>query len=177
MIAPQLPDARDADVTEWLITNSMTGSPGIVPYQNEGYQARFCHVSSQHHTKISGGHRVHGWALWRFTDAAGDTIIIAEHHSVWQRPDGKLVDVTPPASGGSETLFLRDDSAVIEQSGDHFLLRTDRTNFPDMPRMFRGKPVQQEFWKLSVKDQPEAAEYASSLGFDWADFPTASSGG
>ena len=42
--------------------------------------------------------------------------------------------------------------------------------------MFQGNPVPQEFWELRVKDLPAVAEYASSLGFDWADFPTASSG-
>ena len=170
---PQLPYASDADVVEWLRVNSLPGRPAVLPFQDEGYLPRYCHISAKHHSILHGGRRIHGWALWRFTDAGGDTIVIAEHHSVWERSDGILFDITPPVSGGKAILFLRDDTAVISKDGRDYLVRTDRTNFSDMPRMFRGQPVPDEFWRLHVDDMSEQSQYASSLGFDWADFPTA----
>lgn len=144
----------------------------MLPFQDEGYKPRFCHVSSKFHAMKNGGQRVHGWALWRFMDASG-TMIIAERHSVWEEPDGTLIDITPPASGGGATLFVRDDTASIEKSEEGFLLRSDRTNIEGM-RMFRGQPTEKEFWHFKISDLPETASYASSIGCDWAYFLTIS---
>ncbi|WP_308720737.1 hypothetical protein [Komagataeibacter xylinus] len=98
-------------------------------------------------------------------------MIIAEHHSVWEKPDGTLIDITPPASGGGATLFVRDDTASIEESEEGFLLRSDRTDIEGL-LMLRGRPTEEEFWLFKIKDSPETASYASSIGFDWACFPT-----
>ena len=172
-----MPDPDDDDVAEFMRVNAFTGAPERLVYQNEGYEPRYCHVSAKHCALQQGGRRVHGWAIWRFVDNLGDSIIISEHHSVWEVSDGVLVDVTPPASGGSAILFIRDDAATIGLCGTDFVMRTDRTNLADMPRMYLGKPVPQEHWQLRVTKGSPQALYASKIDFDWADFPTASSSG
>ncbi|ULB11836.1 hypothetical protein ORIO_18545 [Cereibacter azotoformans] len=171
MTRPLLPEPNDDEVADWMRVNAFTGGAERLIYQNEGYEPRYCHMASKHHALQQGGRRVHGWAIWRFVDTSG-SIIIAEHHSVWEAPSGVLIDVTPPASGGSEILFLRDDGATISLAESGFVMHTDRTNFADMPRMLRGEPVPYEFWLLSIQKGSPQDLYASRMGFDWADFPT-----
>lgn len=165
---PVVPKPSDSDVREWLEVNAMQGTPECIPYEDHGYEARFCHVSAKHHAITNGGKRVHGWALWRWAvpDAdLGTTIIFAEHHSVWEMPDGKLIDLTPPASGGASVLFVRDDSATIVSENGHFRMHTDRTNWRDLPRVLQGKPTPQEFYALNPA-KPDLKAYSERLGFE-----------
>lgn len=169
---PLLPDPGDHEVAEWMQVNAFAGPPERLVYRDESYEPRYCHVASKHHALKQGGRRVHGWAIWRFVDISGASIIIAEHHSVWEAPGGALFDVTPPASGGSAILFVRDDAATIGLAGADFLMRTDRTNFADMPRMHLGSPLPDEHWALRIATGSPQDLYAARIGFDWADFPT-----
>ena len=57
-----------------------------------------------------GGERVFGWAIWQIPDLYFE----AEHHGVWRRPEGELVDVTPQLGGASQILFLPDPAAVYD---------------------------------------------------------------
>ncbi len=61
-------------------------------------------------------------------------------------------------------LFIRDDNAAIIKDGDDFLILTDLTNRPDLPRALRGAPTEDHVWRLSSTD-PNANAYASSLEF------------
>lgn len=171
-MGPLLPEPDDDEVAEWMRLNAFTGPPERLVYRDEGYEPRYCHVASKHHAVKHGGRRLHGWAIWRFVDTSGASIIISEHHSVWETPSGVLVDVTPPASGGSAILFFRDDAATISLAGSDFVMRTDRTNFADLPRMLLGSPVPDEHWTLRITKGSPQDLYASKIGFDWADFPT-----
>lgn len=165
---PVTPKANDQDVIYWLKLHGFTGTPDLIRYEEHGYQPRFCHISAKHHASTNGGKRVHGWALWRWRvpeTPIGTTVIFAEHHSVWQTPDGALVDLTPPASGGTEVLFLRDDSAPIIVENGQFLMHTDRTDHPDHPRVFRGQPTEYEYYPLDPQ-KPDLLTYANHLGFD-----------
>src|SRR5690606_30830971 len=96
--------------------------PTLLPYVDHGYEAAWCHVSAKHKTITAGGRRIHGWALWKFGPD-----LVADHHSVWETEKGDLVDVTPPSNGGTEILFVRDESARIEQEAGAILLFTQRT--------------------------------------------------
>ncbi len=53
-----------------------------------------------------GGSQIYGWAIWKWANI----LIEAEAHSVWKRPDGKLIDVTPHQGGEKSILFIEDMS-------------------------------------------------------------------
>jgi hypothetical protein len=59
-------------------------------------------------TEESGGEIVYGWVIWQH----GNYFIEAEHHAVYRRSDGSLVDITPGTT--KRVLFLPDPSAVYE---------------------------------------------------------------
>ncbi|MHC2584173.1 hypothetical protein [Bradyrhizobium diazoefficiens] len=165
--APTVPEPNDKDVSEWLEVNAIRGRPEYVPYADHGYKERFCHVSAKHHALAKGGKRVHGWAIWRWPDPnpdSGEAIIIAEHHSVWETPEGSLVDLTPPPCA-AHVLFVRDDSATIVCQDGRFLMHTDRTNWPEVPRMLAGMPISAAFYPLDPNKQ-DVVNYAQSIGFD-----------
>lgn len=48
----------------------------------------------------TGGSVVYGWLLW--DDGLG---ILAQHHAVWRKPDGELIDVTPNSEDATYTVF------------------------------------------------------------------------
>lgn len=52
-----------------------------------------------------GGTMVYGWIIWEWPRV----FIEAEHHAVWEK-DGALMDITPPANGEAQLLFLPDPS-------------------------------------------------------------------
>jgi hypothetical protein len=94
-----------------------------------------------------------------------DSRIAREHHSVWETPDGKLIDLTPPASGGASVLFVQDDSAMIISENGDFRMHTDRTNWRDIPRVFQGNPTPHEFYALNPA-KPDLKAYSERLGFE-----------
>lgn len=55
-----------------------------------------------------GGQQINGWAIWQWANI----LVEAEAHSVWQNPEGELIDITPHDNGERQILFLRDDSMV-----------------------------------------------------------------
>lgn len=90
----------------------------------EGYEKDFCHVSAKHAQEKGLGKRVHGWALWKF-ESGEDVQIWGDFHSVVEKEDGTLIDVTPPKDGGPGTLFVRDPLLVIAAyEGWQFLYNT-----------------------------------------------------
>lgn len=64
------------------------------------------------HKKIEsdGGSIVHGWAIWEFPGV----YVESEFHSVWQSPNGTLVDITPRAMPVSRILFIPDHTRKFE---------------------------------------------------------------
>lgn len=178
-IKPVAPKPTDDDVHEWLAVNAMKGPAQCIPYEDHGYAERFCHVSAKHHAITNGGKRIHGWALWRWPvleAPLGTTIVLAEHHSVWETPEGRRIDLTPPASGGACVLSVRDDSATIISENGRFLMHTDRTNRPDIPRVFLGRPTQYEFYALDPAKR-DLKTYCEKLGFDVSKMATDSAQG
>mgnify|MGYP001062801412 CR=1 FL=1 len=55
-----------------------------------------------------GGQQINGWAIWQWANI----LVEAEAHSVWQSPEGELVDITPHDNGEREILFLHDADMV-----------------------------------------------------------------
>lgn len=172
---PTVPKPGDDDVQRWLALCAPGGAAVCVPYEDNGYAARYCHVSTKFHAMTHGGHRVHGWALWRWavpSAPAGTTMIIAEHHSLWETPAGTLVDLTPPPSGTSSVLFVRDDNVPIRGANGVFQMWADRTNWPEVPRMLAGNSHDQDNWSLDAKTKHDLRVYANKLGFDLAHMAT-----
>jgi hypothetical protein len=173
-----IPKASDRDVVMLLNLNCLTGAPTMVRYEERGYSARFCHVSAKHCAILHGGRRVHGWALWRRVVPGappGTTILLAEHHSVWETPGGELLDVTPRTFEDPDVLFLRDDSATIIAANGVFLLRTDLTDWPEIPRMLAGYQVDYKVFALEPT-KPDLVEYVARLGFDLSRLATDAQG-
>jgi hypothetical protein len=128
--------AQDPDVQELLRIANLTETPEFLDYRDCGYAQNFCHVSAKHKAFESGGKRIHGWAIWQFNELA-----IAEFHSVWEDPDGNLVDVTPPTYGKGRILFVRDPNTRILMDGNDFILPTNITSLGDMPNFLHGQPT------------------------------------
>lgn len=57
-----------------------------------------------------GGERVIGWALWEMPN----TMLEAEFHAVWRRPDGKLIDLNSREFSFHHIHFLPDPNRAYE---------------------------------------------------------------
>ena len=77
-----------------------------------------------------GGSVQHGWAIWEWPN----TMVEAEFHAVWRRPDGSLLDVTPRTDAESRILFL-----------------------PDPARQFTGTAVDNV--RMPLRDDPRIREF------------------
>jgi hypothetical protein len=60
----------------------------------------------------AGGEIAYGWAIWNMHGLYFE----AEHHGVWRKRQGALVDVTPQANNYSKILFLPDPNAAYDPS-------------------------------------------------------------
>jgi hypothetical protein len=127
----------------------------------ENYEPNFCHVSAKHIALKLGGRRVHGWALWLYSQGGVD-IVMGDFHSVWEDANGTLVDVTPPKAA-TGTLFVRDPSLMITREGTVQKLYCNRTNVPDAPRLWEGQPTDEESFSVP-DDQPSLVAYCKKLG-------------
>lgn len=127
-------------------------------FEDHDYEENQCHISAKHRAAAAGGQRVHGWALWEFPE-----ILIGEFHSVWERPDGTIIDVTPPKFGARRILFVRDATCRIELENGAYLIHTDRTSWPNLPFVFRGEPSDYSHWPLSPTN-PDLVRYCAKLG-------------
>ena len=72
-----------------------------------------CFLNVRAAVGISGGRIAYGWVIWIWPGV----LVEAEHHAVWELPDGTLVDITPKAHDERRILFLRDDGAAFDFEG------------------------------------------------------------
>lgn len=149
----------DPDVVRFGKMFGLEDAASMLEYQDHGYGPEWCHVSAKHHALTHGGKRVHGWALWRF-----GSLVMGDFHSVWEAPDGELIDVTPPKFGAGRILFVRDDTARIDEEDGNYMLHTNRSSDPNYPLFWLGNPTQYTHWSCPP-DKPDLVAYAGSLGF------------
>lgn len=100
------------------------------------------------------------WALWKFGHD-----LLADHHSVWETDSGDLVDVTPPSDGGTEILFVKDESARIELAeGVEGVIQlfTQRTADESVHWYFLGEPSEYSNWNCPT-DKADLVEYSEDL--------------
>jgi hypothetical protein len=101
---------------------------------DEDAVSRFCFSSVDAIVAKQGGKRLTGWVIWY----RPGVFIEAEHHAVWLDPRDNLVDITPPPSGESTILFLRDDNA----------LPFEKTGLNSRRKALNDDPLVKEFVKL-----------------------------
>jgi hypothetical protein len=58
----------------------------------------------------AGGSVQYGWAIWHLPGL----YLEAEHHGVWRKRSGELVDVSPQINGTRRILFLPDVAAIYD---------------------------------------------------------------
>jgi hypothetical protein len=90
LLTPAFPETHDLDD---LIRELGAQSPAKVPIESvdPDFRALHCWYNAQARVLRTGeGKAVHGWAFWVI-----DVGILAQHHAVWERADGSLIDVTP----------------------------------------------------------------------------------
>lgn len=148
----------DPDVVAFRALHHLTAKPVFVEFEDRGYEENYCHVSAKHAALTHGGARVHGWAVWQFEGMA-----LAEFHSVWRKPDGALVDVTPPKFGASKVLFVEDPTLSIVDHGSVQAVYVDRSSLPDLPYWLNGKPHNEAEWAIANK-APDLVRYCQKLG-------------
>jgi hypothetical protein len=92
-VRPTTPLSLDDVVSAFVLEQLGEGPrPQFVPIEcDEEAIERDCFTNVERQIERYGGSRRFGWAIWVHTDA----MIEAEFHSVWMKPIGELVDVTP----------------------------------------------------------------------------------
>lgn len=151
--------ADDPEVQAFLKLQNLTGPAVFLNYADHGYGPNWCHVSAKHKAITDGGRRVHGWALWAFK-----SVIVGDHHSVWQTPDNALVDVTPPKYGASRILFVRDDAAILETDGENVYLLTNRSSVHGAEFLWNGSPSDYSHLPCPLT-KPDLLEYSEQFDF------------
>jgi hypothetical protein len=69
-----------------------------------------CFDNSAAKVKRSKGSVMHGWAIWHVPGLYFE----AEHHGIWRKADGTLLDVSPQIFDYDRILFLPDPDAVYD---------------------------------------------------------------
>lgn len=84
-------------------------APVFIPVEAAGWGLmNECFPNVQKMVRENGGLQVNGWAIWQWANI----LVEAEAHSVWQSPEGELIDITPHDNGEREILFLHDADMV-----------------------------------------------------------------
>lgn len=95
------PDRSDPRLVRLLqMLGGLTAQEIPLCASNPEYRLGYCWYNCFAKTRSAGGVAIHGWLLW--DDGLG---ILDQHHSVWQDPSERLVDVTPAATNVPTTLF------------------------------------------------------------------------
>lgn len=72
----------------------------------------YCWFNCLDQQYLHGGEVVYGWSLWSSAD-----IYIAQHHAVWRKENGVLIDPTPNQGQVGMALFMPDNRAPFDILG------------------------------------------------------------
>lgn len=74
-----------------------------------GASFKNCYINVQQKVETYGGRLQYGWIIIENT-----WMVEAEHHAVWEAPDGNLTDITPKPLPMRQVLFIPDDRLVYD---------------------------------------------------------------
>lgn len=103
-----VPKAIDAGIVDFCASISDAAPVFIPSLPPSDAQEGFCFDNSAREAARHGGEAAFGWAIWHLRGAYYE----AEHHGVWRKAGGQLVDVSPQLNGFTKILFLPDDGAI-----------------------------------------------------------------
>jgi hypothetical protein len=110
-VSPRTPDDCDEPVIKDIIAQLSLGLPFYVAVSpQESCEEGRCFWNVERMIELSHGGPIYGWCIWDWPGYYAR----AEHHCIWQKPDGTLVDPTPKSEGDSQILFLPDPNATPE---------------------------------------------------------------
>jgi hypothetical protein len=79
--------------------------PQILNYtRDDGSLPSECFENVSNKVAEAGGQAVFGWQIWEWPGV----LVEAEFHSVWQSPDGELLDITPKIENEQQIVFVAD---------------------------------------------------------------------
>ena len=91
-----------------------------------------CHINVKQYVDKDGGSSISGWLLGRIPHLIEKGMYVWNFHSVWLKPDNKLIDVTDDQHylGRDKTIFVPDSTRVPDltegTSFNSFLVFTER---------------------------------------------------
>ena len=99
------------------------------PYASQGR----CYLNVQDHCRKHGGRVAIGWAMAHQPGC----FVVAVHHAVWDRPDGKLVDIRQldQHDNGRFSTFVRDTTPIERLSGTMSNAKNEGLLFGRVPRI------------------------------------------
>lgn len=102
---PVVPTSLDQPIVADLIANVGGEAPifvDVIP--QPGCKVGECFRNVDSLVNMHGGARISGWIIWIWPGYYAR----AEHHAVWERADGQVVDPTPKQDGLRKLLFVPD---------------------------------------------------------------------
>jgi len=129
------------EITAFCRHISPAQTPTFVQVQAEiGAKFFECYDNVTNKVASSGGRALCGWAIWQCNNNNGPLYFDAQHHSVWSKPDGTLLDVSPHLDGATQIVFL-----------------------PDPEHTYQGTRIPNR--RLALTDHPLITEFLAFLEF------------
>jgi hypothetical protein len=111
MISVFSPDAHSHPVSLIEERLGLTDAAILVPFESVPHTRElFCFENVRDVIANKGGEIVYGWLVWQH----GNLFVEAEHHSVWRKPFGELVCITPQTPPEKAITFIPDPSATYD---------------------------------------------------------------
>lgn len=103
---------KTVPVTIPEVTAILGGDAALVPVEVPAWaKALQCFWNVREAVSKFGGEAVYGWQI----HTLGDLYYQCEHHAVWRRPDGVLIDITPNEDEGNPySLFIQKEDLPFE---------------------------------------------------------------
>jgi hypothetical protein len=111
-MSTRTPSAKDVHILDFCRMVAPASKPVLVPINPEPLSIPLeCFHNVRQKVEAEGGRLVTGWAIWEWPRV----YIEAEHHAVYEAPNGHLIDVTPsPIPGFTSRVFLADPTASYD---------------------------------------------------------------
>jgi hypothetical protein len=105
------PPEIDETVRKFCLAISPENAPVYVEVVPHGVAKQDeCFPNVRNIVRSKGGEIAYGWTIWIWPKV----LVEAEHHAVWQKSDGTLVDITPKAHAEKQILFLPDPGRIYD---------------------------------------------------------------